>query len=612
MSRGNKDKKDWRKIFALLGNLSKNHKDVLVGMVGLSVFTGIRPFISVILMGMLVDAAYAGVEFSELLRYVAIGVGGIFLMAAAEGVLVMFFNRKLEYMQEIQAQPMNQKSMRMDYEYLEDSDIHEMRQKIERFGGWSLTARILSCMNKILTAAVTVIMAVFVVVPMFVRSSHALSAGFVGSWLMSVLLIAAILALVFVEFKLGIYFHEKEADARKEMSGYEAKNKYYLDILSGCEKQKDLRICGQQLLYQREFGESAAGTKAVVDKMARFISLNVFSQRSISALTGFFVYAFAGLLACAGMISVGGVVTYAASILKFTEGMGRFVYVLSWLEGNVDFARDYMDYMALPQRKHEGCIPMEKRRDNRFSVEFDHVSFKYPGSDTYVIRDLNLKFEIGEKMAIVGRNGSGKTTFIKLLCRLYDVTEGCIKVNGIDIRKYDYAEYCDLFAVVFQDFQVFAFPLGENVAAGSAVDRARAIDALDRAGVGERYRALPDGLGTSIGKEFEENGVTFSGGEKQKIAIARAIYKDAPFVIMDEPTAALDPESECEVYAGFDKMVGNKTSIYISHRLASCRFCEDILVFDKGKVVQRGKHEELEQQEGLYKELWDAQAQYYA
>ncbi len=612
MSRGNKDKKDWRKIFALLGNLSKNHKDVLVGMVGLSVFTGIRPFISVILMGMLVDVAYAGVEFSELLRYIAIGVGGIFLMAAAEGVLVMFFNRKLEYMQEIQAQPMNQKSMRMDYEYLEDSDIHEMRQKIERFGGWSLTARVLSCMNKILTAAVTVIMAVFVVVPMFIRSSHALSAGFVGSWLMSVLLIAAILALVFVEFKLGIYFHEKEADARKEMSGYEAKNKYYLDILSGCEKQKDLRICGQQQLYQREFGESAAGTKAVVDKMARFISLNVFSQRSISALTGFFVYAFAGLLACAGMISVGGVVTYAASILKFTEGMGRFVYVLSWLEGNVDFARDYMDYMALPQRKHEGCIPMEKRRDNRFSVEFDHVSFKYPGSDTYVIRDLNLKFEIGEKMAIVGRNGSGKTTFIKLLCRLYDVTEGCIKVNGIDIRKYDYAEYCDLFAVVFQDFQVFAFPLGENVAAGSAVDRARAIDALDRAGVGERYRALPDGLDTSIGKEFEENGVTFSGGEKQKIAIARAIYKDAPFVIMDEPTAALDPESECEVYAGFDRMVGNKTSIYISHRLASCRFCEDILVFDKGKVVQRGKHEELEQQEGLYKELWDAQAQYYA
>ena len=270
-----------------------------------------------------------------------------------------------------------------------------------------------------------------------------------------------------------------------------------------------------------------------------------------------------------------------------------------------------MVYRDLPQRKHMGTIPLEKRRDGKFTVEFDHVSFKYPGSDVSVIQDLTLNFEIGEKMAIVGKNGSGKTTFIKLLCRLYDVTEGCIKVNGIDIRKYNYEEYCRLFAVVFQDFKIFSFPLGENVAAGSEVDEKRALDALERAGLGERIRTLPDQLDTNVGKEFAENGVTFSGGEKQKMAIARAIYKDAPFVIMDEPTAALDPESECEVYAGFDKMVGNKTAIYISHRLASCRFCEDILVFDKGKIVQRGRHEELENQEGLYRELWNAQAQYY-
>jgi len=604
--------KDWKKIAALLENLSRHHKDVLISLVGLSVCTAAHPFVSIILTGMLVDAVYAGYEFSVLVRYVAIGVAGIFLMQALEGIMVMYFNRKLEYMQEIQAQPMNKKSMEMDYEYLEDSEVHEMRQRIERLGGWSLTARILSCMNKILTAALTILISVFVVVPMFARSSHSLSQGFVGSWLMSLLLAVLVLILIFAEFKLGRHFNEKEAGIRKEMSGYEARSKYYLDILSGCEQQKDLRICKQQKLYIREFQDLSSGIKKTVDKMAHFVLLNMFSQQSVSSLTGFLVYAFAGLLACVGRISVGGVVTYAASILKFTEAMGKLVYVLSWLGGNAVFAEDYMTYMALPQRKHEGCIPMEKRRDNRFLVEFDHVSFKYPGSDVYVIRDLDIKFEIGEKMAIVGRNGSGKTTFIKLLCRLYDVTEGYIKVNGIDIRKYDYNEYCNLFAVVFQDFQVFAFGLGENVAAGSSVDEKRAVDAIDRAGIGTRYRELPDGLDTSIGKEFSENGVTFSGGEKQKIAIARAIYKNAPFVIMDEPTAALDPESECEVYAGFDKMVGNKTAIYISHRLASCRFCEDILVFDKGRVVQRGRHEELEQQEGLYKELWDAQAQYYA
>ena len=273
--------------------------------------------------------------------------------------------------------------------------------------------------------------------------------------------------------------------------------------------------------------------------------------------------------------------------------------------------RGDVQFMALEKRKYDGSIPLEKRRDNKFSVEFEHVSFKYPGSEEYVIKDLNLNFVIGERMAIVGKNGSGKTTFIKLLCRLYDVTEGSIKVNGVDIRKYDYQEYCQLFAAVFQDFQMFAFPLGENIAGGEDVIQEKAVDALNRAGMGERLERLPGKLDTYVGKEFSDEGITFSGGEKQKMAIARAIYKDAPFVIMDEPTAALDPVSECEVFAGFDRMVGNKTAIYISHRLASCRFCQDIIVFDGGQVVQRGSHEELEAQEGLYRELWETQAKYY-
>lgn len=605
-------KKDWKNILALLGNISQNHRDVLLSMVCLSVFMGSRPFISVILTGMLVDAVYAGEELRELLYAAAAGVGGIFLMSAIEGFLTMFFNRKLEYMQEIQAQPMNQKSMSMDYEYLEDVGVHEMRQRIEKFGGWSLAAIILSVLNKLLTAATTVLVAICVVIPMFVRSNHSISEGFAGSWLMSLLLFGVVALLVWMEFKMGRHYSHLEAEARKEMSNEEARSKYYLDIMSDYEKQKDLRICKQQDLYEKEFRQIDVNIRKTADKMAHFISMDIFTRESVSALTGFLVYVFAGVLACLGMISIGGVVTYAASILKFMDAIGRFAYYLSWLSGNSTFARDYVEYMNLPQRKHEGTIPIEKRQDGKFSVEFDHVSFKYPGSDTYVIKDLNLKFVIGERMAIVGKNGSGKTTFIKLLCRLYDVTEGCIKVNQIDIRKYDYEEYCRLFSVVFQDFQVFSFPLGENVAAGSSVDELRAVDALQRAGMGERYTRLNSGLATHVGKEFEENGVTFSGGEKQKIAIARAIYKDAPFVIMDEPTAALDPESECDVYAGFDKMVGNKTAIYISHRLASCRFCEDILVFDRGQVVQRGKHEDLEHQEGLYKELWDAQAQYYA
>ena len=215
-------------------------------------------------------------------------------------------------------------------------------------------------------------------------------------------------------------------------------------------------------------------------------------------------------------------------------------------------------------------------------------------------------------MAVVGENGSGKTTFIKLLCRLYDPTEGEILLNGIDIRKYRYDEYMQLFSVVFQDFQLLSQPLGNNVSGNLNYDRQRARNALEDAGFGERLETLPQGLDTMLYKEFGENGVEVSGGEAQKIAIARALYKDAPFIILDEPTAALDPIAEAEIYSKFNDIVTDKTAIYISHRLSSCKFCDEILVFHQGAVIQQGTHENLLAEEtGKYHQLWHAQAQYY-
>ena len=171
-----------------------------------------------------------------------------------------------------------------------------------------------------------------------------------------------------------------------------------------------------------------------------------------------------------------------------------------------------------------------------------------------------------------GRTEAGKTTFIKLLCRLYDPTEGSILLNGIDIKKYDYNEYVGIFSVVFQDFRLFSFPLGQNVAAGVDYDRGRVEACLKEAGFGGRLRDMPDGAETCLYKDFDEKGVEISGGEAQKIALARALYKDVPFVILDEPTAALDPIAEYEIYSIFNEIVGDKTAIYISHRLSSCRF----------------------------------------
>ena len=286
--------------------------------------------------------------------------------------------------------------------------------------------------------------------------------------------------------------------------------------------------------------------------------------------------------------------------------------ILGDLPNNARFLRAIKDFMDIPNDMYQGSLTTEKRADRNYVVGFKDVSFKYPGSETYALRHVSMKFKISGRLAVVGMNGSGKTTFIKLLCRLYDPTEGQILLNGIDIRKYRYDDYLNIFSVVFQDFQLAALPLGENVAASADYDNNRVTDALKKAGFGDRFITLPNGLETYLYHELNDEGISISGGEAQKIAIARALYKDAPFLILDEPTAALDPIAEAEIYRNLNDIIDDKTAIYISHRLSSCRFCDDILVFHEGNVIQQGNHNSLvADTTGKYYELWNAQAQYY-
>lgn len=601
----------WKYAIRFLKDFSVKNKGMIIISFFLSVLGGVRPYINIILMGLLLDAVYEGAGLVQLIQYALLALGANMLLRLIEARLREWYNQKNEYIKEIEARVLNRKSLSMDYEYLEDPRVQELRFKSQAEGNYiGMVGWLLYRMEQIGTSVTSIILALVILIPLFVTTKQ--GEGFICSWMCSVLLFVIVSLCVWINYQYSSSCAKWTKEANDKLIKDYNRINFYMDKLAGIESQKDLRIYAQQEMIEEDFAQTrerlVEGRKDIVKIFIRRERMG----KGLSDLSGLLVYLFTGLRAYAGMITIGGVVTYASSILRFSNAVAQFAVTMADLKQVVLYCKDYAEYMDLSKRKYEGTIPMEKRRDNKFTVEFEHVSFRYPGTEVDIIRDLNLKFTVGEKMAIVGKNGSGKTTFIKLLCRLYDVTEGCIKVNGIDIRKYDYQEYCNLFAVVFQDFRMFAFTVGENVASGEEVDEEKAIDALTKAGLGERMHKLTNGLDTYVGKDFVEEGVSFSGGEKQKMAIARAIYKNAPFVIMDEPTAALDPVSECEVFAGFDKMVGNKTAIYISHRLASCRFCEDILVFDKGTVVQRGSHEELEQQDGLYRELWNAQAQYYA
>lgn len=301
--------------------------------------------------------------------------------------------------------------------------------------------------------------------------------------------------------------------------------------------------------------------------------------------------------------AVGNFTTWVTGILKGFGELHQFSLELSSVRSYIEAPEPF---------RMEGGKAIEPDTSLPYTLELRDVSFRYPNTETWALRHVNMKFQVGSRLVVVGENGSGKTTFIKLLCRLYDPTQGEILLNGIDIRKYSYRQYIDLFSVVFQDFQLLAFPLGQNVAAAVEVDKGRAARCLEMAGFGKRLAALPQGLETPLYKEFDESGVQVSGGEAQKIALARALYKNGPIIILDEPTAALDPVAEMEVYENFDKIVGDKTAVYISHRLSSCRFCDDIAVFDHGHIVQQGSHDALVEAPGKYQELWHAQAQYYA
>lgn len=311
-----------------------------------------------------------------------------------------------------------------------------------------------------------------------------------------------------------------------------------------------------------------------------------------------------------GKFGIGSFTMYLAAITAFSGAM------FSLMDSVVDIRRfsDYYDalriFNGLPKKQREGKrLPL--KADVPLVFEFKNVSFKYPGQDMYTLKNINLKLNAGEKISVVGENGAGKTTFTKLLMRLYHPTEGQITLNGIDIYDYDFDEYESLFSVVFQDFALYSMSLRVNVATGREVDDGRIKDVLRQSGFGDKLDSLEKGLDTVVYKELDENGFEPSGGEGQKIAMARALLKDGPVVVLDEPTAALDPRAEYEIYMNFNKMVQGKTAVFISHRLSSVKFCDRALIFKDGEIVESGSHDELMAHKGLYHELFTMQAQFY-
>lgn len=508
-----------------------------------------------------------------------------------------------------------EKTFNLDYDILEKQETLDLIKKAEEgmrsrgdFSGF--------CGNfaGFIENIITIVYSVVLLIPLFIPKASA-AAGFLPSFLNKWYSFIILVVMLALSVGVSALTKKKEGEIQQDMFVKNVRiNReygYLYNLLFDYSNAKYIRLYKSQKLIEKRCMNIVNFLETEFQKMFSKINKCQLPVFFVNAMLQIVSYLYVGLKAIFGMISIGSALKYISAYSNLVSGVSNIFY--SWIEINIkaEYLSYFYDFMEIENKQYEGTIPTEKRDDNEFEIEFRDVSFRYPNTENYVLRHVNQKIKIGTKTAVVGKNGAGKTTFIKLLCRLYEPTEGQILLNGVDIRYYDYKDYARLFSVVFQDFNLFSFSIAENVAGGKSFDDERVKNCLERSGFGERLAKLKDGIRSNI-YQYNDDGVEISGGEAQKIAIARALYKDAPLVILDEPTSALDPVAEFEIYQHFDSMVQDKTSIYISHRMSSCRFCDNILVFDQGEIVEQGSHEKLMEAGGLYSELWNAQAQYYA
>lgn len=313
-------------------------------------------------------------------------------------------------------------------------------------------------------------------------------------------------------------------------------------------------------------------------------------------------------------ISIGDFTLFMGLCTAFSSALSDFYVGVGNIQRSsmqTDDFRTFIDYPTEEVGEFEDLAKVVA--EGTLNFEFRNVSFKYEGAEGYALKNLNLSFPAGQRLAVVGLNGAGKTTFIKLLLRLYDVTEGEILLNGVNIKRFHKVEYYKLFSPVFQNVELFAFPMSENISMQSPdkTDRERAEKCAIQAGLSDKLKSLEQGIDTQLLKVVYDDGVDLSGGEKQKLALARALYKDSPVIVLDEPTAALDALAEYELYQNFNSIIGEKSAVYISHRLSSTRFCDAIAMFVAGEMVEYGTHGELLSKGGAYAEMFEVQAQYY-
>ena len=603
--------KKMKTIFSAYKEMHRLEKRLTPISIIVAIVMAVMPFVNIWFTSKIIDLLDTGAQMKELFLYIGLAVGinlALFFFNYFLGDMYYMY-RSLMHSKELQN--ISSKLYKIEYQKLEDSNFKELVHKHSEAQDrvFSSFVQFSWMLRDFLSGLITLIISVIVIIPLFKIGFTKTGNTYFEKPIFLLTIFAAIAVMVVIILIVALRMNKMWFQASDEYSRLDRIFYYFINMFSDYKTGKEIRLYKEQNLI-----EHAATDKILTDgeKVLRKVSLNSAKSSSfvaiLGAIVGFGIYLFIGVKGLYGLFGIGSLVLYCGSFMQIINGIMKMAATFGKTEEMAPLVNYYFEIMNTEDEMKFGNQELD---DSKFEIEFRNVSFKYPNAENYSLKNINIKISNGEHLAVVGRNGSGKTTFIKLMCRLYDVTDGEILINGINIKEYTKESIIKLYSVVFQDFKIFSTTLSQNISAGEEYDCDKLYQVLDKANIKDRVLKMEHKESTYLYKDLDKAGVEISGGEAQKLALARALYKDAPIVILDEPTAALDPIAENEIYSRFNSFVENKTAIYISHRLSSCAFCNNIAVFDKAELVETGTHQQLIEKNGKYAELWKAQAKYY-
>lgn len=599
-------------VFKIYKEIHSLEKKVLPSVTVQSIVSSLKPFINILFTAKIINLLSDGKDFKTVMLYITIAVAINFILFFLDSFLDEYSQNLRNLLLNKENKKVASKLFRTEYQKLENSEYKELIHKHEEAekSRWSRFPYFVWTTYRFLNGLFTLIISVIIIFPLLKVGFTKTGDTFFEKPIFLITIISAILAMAVIILLVAVNINKSYLKANESYAELDRIFYSFLDIFGDYRTGKEIRIYKEQNLI-----DSIATSKILTDgeKTLRKISMHTAKASSfvaiLGAVVGFGVYLFIGIKGLLGLFSIGSLVLYCGSFMQIINGIMMMANTFGKLQEIIPLAKRYFEILDTKDEMTYGNKVLDL--SGGFEIEFKNVSFKYPGTENYALQNVNLKIKNGEHLAVVGRNGSGKTTFIKLMCRLYDVTDGEILINGINIKDYTKDSIIKLYSVVFQDFKIFSVSLKDNICANSDFESDRFYACLENADIKQRTEHMPNKENTYLYKDLDENGVEISGGEAQKLALARALYKDAPIVVLDEPTAALDPIAENEIYSRFNTFVQGKTAIYISHRLSSCAFCDKIAVFNNAKLAETGTHKDLLSAGGKYAELWNAQAKYY-